>query len=168
LRLFVGLFPPAPVRADLRSALPPEAKLTPADRWHVTLIFLGEVADDRVPEVSAALSTVSSPRGIRLRLAGGGEFAGTGSTTLWAGVDGDTTGLTSLQQDLQRSLTKAGLPSDNRPYRPHLTVSYRASEEISTSLTGYTGPAWSVEEFVLVRSRHEDGGGYEHITRWPC
>jgi 2'-5' RNA ligase len=168
LRLFVGLFPPAEARADLRGALPPTAKLTRVDRWHITLVFLGEVAGNRLPEVSTALERVSAPRRIHLRLAGGGRFANARSTALWAGIQGDTADLTALRQDLRRSLTEAGLPSDSRPYRPHLTVAHSASEEVCTSLTDYTGPAWSVEEYVLVRSRYEEGGGYERVGGWPC
>jgi 2'-5' RNA ligase len=168
LRLFVGVFPPSSALADLRRGLPPKARLTPIDRWHLTLVFLGEVPEEHLPEVSAALAGVSSPRGIRLRLAGGGEFKNARSAALWAGVQGDLVKLSRLQQDLQAALAKASLSSDNRPYRPHLTVSYRDSEDVRNALEAYAGPSWSVDEYVLVRSHHEDGGGYDQLNSWPC
>jgi 2'-5' RNA ligase len=166
LRLFVAAFPPARALADLRAALPAQAKLTAMDRWHLTLVFLGELPDER--EVSTVLAGLSRPREIRLRLVGGGAFGNGRSTALWAGVEGDVQGLNELQQDLRGTLTAAGLLSDNRPYSPHVTVSYRDSEEVRASLTAYTGPTWSVDEYVLVRSRQEDGGGYDQLNSWPC
>jgi 2'-5' RNA ligase len=166
VRLFVGVFPPAAVRADLRRALPSGLKLTAVEQWHVTLAFLGEVPEERLSDVEQALDGVrtTSSRGIGLRLAGGGRFANGRSVALWAGVAGDLAGLSGLRADVCARL--AGYA--DRPFRPHLTIAYTRAGQALAALEGYAGPTWTVDEFVLVRSRYNEGGGYDHLRSWPC
>ena len=165
----MGIFPPDPVRADLRRVLPSGLKLTPVERWHVTLVFLGEVASERLDEVTHALDEIDdSPRRIEVRLAGGGRFGNGRSGAWWAGLTGDLGGLHALREDVRDSLTRAGVPSDERPFQPHLTVAYGRGGAVPEKLAGYSGPDWTVGEFALVHSRHAQGGGYETIRRWDC
>jgi 2'-5' RNA ligase len=84
--LFVAVFPPEEARADLRRHLTagPRAagqaarpvRLTPVERWHVTLAFLGEVDAARLPEIERAIAAVPPRASIALRIAGGGSFGG--------------------------------------------------------------------------------------------
>jgi RNA 2',3'-cyclic 3'-phosphodiesterase len=174
VRLFVGVFPPAEVRADLKRALPPGLRLTPRDRWHVTLAFLGDVAAERLGDVERSLGAVPPTGGLDLRLAGTGRFGKGRSTALWAGVSGDVAGLSRLHDRIRDALASADLPHDDRPFRPHLTVAYTRGGETAEvwwalqALETYAGPAWCAGEFVLVRSRLDEGGGYDHLTSWPC
>jgi RNA 2',3'-cyclic 3'-phosphodiesterase len=170
MRLFVGIFPPEDVRAELLRRLREAGgssgqavRLTPVDRWHLTLMFLGEVADGDLDAVEPAIShAVDGARGgLRLRLSGGGTFG----DVLWAGVDGDLDGLRRLHHELLGAFEAAGLPVDMRPLTPHLTVSYRG-KGLLQALRGYAGPEWTADEVVLVHSRHADGGGYETLRRW--
>ena len=157
------------MRADLRRGLPDGLKPTPVERWHVTLVFLGEVAAERLGVVEQALDEVgASPRRIEVRLAGGGRFENARSAALWVGLAGDLAGLHALQEDVRGSLARAGLPGDERPFQPHLTVAYTRSDPALEGLGSYSGPDWTVEEFALVRSRHDEGGGYEILRRWNC
>lgn len=174
MRLFVAIFPPDEVRADLRrrlaSALRRDrardrprspVRLTSADRWHITLAFLGEVAEERVADVSRALDSALPPPGkITLRLAGGGHFQ---QRALWAGVQGDAPALGDLHDRLAEVL---GL--EPGPLTPHLTVAYARDNAVLHALDGYAGPAWTVEEIVLVHSRHAEGGGYVRLRSWPA
>ena len=166
MRLFIGVFPPAEVLADLRGALPSGLKLTAVEQWHVTLAFLGEVPEERLSEVERALDCVSttSSRGIGLRLAGGGRFTNGRSVALWAGVAGDLAGLSGLRADICAGL--AG--HDDKPFRPHLTIAYARSGQAMAALESYAGPMWTVDEFVLVRSRYNEGGGYDRLRSWAC
>jgi 2'-5' RNA ligase len=172
LRLFVGVFPPDSVRADLRRVLPDGLKLTPIERWHVTLVFLGEVAAGRVGEVERALDGVAGsarePRRIAVRLAGAGRFGSGPSGALWVGLAGDLGGLHALQEDVRGALAGAGIRGDERPFRPHLTVSYARGGAVPEELASYSGPDWIMGEFALVRSRHDEGGGYDSLRQWSC
>ena len=155
MRLFVAVFPPAEVCWDLRHRLLAagrRVRLTPVERWHVTLAFLGEVADDQQPEIERALDQVSVPRGTELRLRGGGRFG----QALWAGVDGD---LARLHADVCAGL---GLPE--REFVPHLTVAYRDDPALRATLHDYAGPAWPLHDIALVRS--VPGEGYTTMRTW--
>ena len=66
VRLFVAAYPPEPVCAHLGEAVDAlaigraaaagvNARLAARDNWHVTLAFLGDVPDERRPEVDAAI-----------------------------------------------------------------------------------------------------------------
>jgi 2'-5' RNA ligase len=176
--LFVAVFPPAEARAHLRHRLAGAHsgkgsgvrpfRLTPMDRWHVTLAFLGEVAPPRLSEVERAVATVSPRDPITLRIAGGGSFGGRGrSGVLWAGLSGDVPALAEVHADLRDALVAADLPHDARPFTPHLTVAYAQDRDVRAALDGYAGPAWTADAMVLVHSRHAEGGGYHHVRNWP-
>jgi 2'-5' RNA ligase len=174
VRLFVGVFPPEDVVAALRREVTgavaragKRVRLTPVERWHITLAFLGEVGAERLPDVAEALGGVGSAGPITLRMSGGGSFGKGGSTVLWAGIDGDLAALGDLQGRIRRALVAGGLPHDQRPFAPHLTVAYANSAEVRTALIDYAGPTWTADEFVLVHSRHAAGGGYETVGAWP-
>ena len=141
---------------SLRAVLPADAVLTRPSKWHVTLVFLGEAPPD---EVSSVLSSLTPGGSFTLRLSGGGRFG----TAAWAGVAGDLEALTSLQGRVRSALSDSGHLSDIRPYRPHLTVSYRGDRAIRAALAGYQGSSWTVTEFALVESRD---GNYEQLRTW--
>jgi 2'-5' RNA ligase len=163
VRLFVAIFPPDVVRRDLhrRLAVSPNVRLTPVDRWHVTLAFLGEVGAERLPDVERALAAVTVPRGLELRLRGGGRFGTGRSSVLWAAVDGDLAGLHAA---VRLRLDDAGLPYDHRAFRPHLTVAYAHEPTVRGALDGYEGPSWTLDEIALVRSVPNEG--YTLLRTW--
>jgi len=169
--LFVAAFPPASVVSDLRKRLAESrddgrarraGRFTPADRWHITLLFIGEVDDSGRAGVERALERVPRAGKISLHLAGGGEFGRGRSAVLWAGVQGDLTALTDLHDAVADALG-----AEPRPFTPHLTVAYAGGGALRAALDGYVGPEWTVDEFALVRSHHPDGGGYETLNSWP-
>ncbi|KAA5831080.1 2'-5' RNA ligase family protein [Saccharopolyspora hirsuta] len=132
------------------------------DRWHLTLCFHGDDADqDEVTErldrrVARLLTTDPAPP--RLRLAGSGTFRG----VLWIGVEPAT-------DDDDRALRAAG--GDPHGYRAHLTIarwaSGRGDRELLPGLfTGYAGPWWESRELTVVRSDLREGGpAYRTVHR---
>jgi 2'-5' RNA ligase len=158
--LFVAVFPPLDDRQSLRRMLPSTARLTHVDKWHITLVFLGEVAGDHVEEITRILDGVTPPGHFDLTLAGGGRF----TAAVWAGVEGDLEKLAALRTSVHDALTKGGFPTDDRPFTPHLTVAYHADRGVRRILDGYVGNPWTVEEFALFRSQD---GTYEKLGAWP-
>src|SRR5690349_5466479 len=149
MRLFVAVYPPEQSAADLsslvetlalgrRAAEGANVKLSPVEHWHVTLAFLGEVDDGRLTDVVGALEgALASWRVERaalptLRLSGGGRFNQGPSTILWAGLHGDVASLTSLSSAVNTQLKRAGLPTDPKPFRPHLTLG-RPGDQLTTA-----------------------------------
>jgi RNA 2',3'-cyclic 3'-phosphodiesterase len=164
VRLFAGIYPPEEACAHLAahvrtlhvSSAGDAARLTSRAQWHVTLVFLGEVPDDRLPDVDAALRTSVGTEPLRLRIAGGGRFG----TILWAGLSGDVDRLTELGETARRELARARLPFDARPFRPHLTLARPGDrmdrlrvEADRAALDTYQGPEWPASHLRLMRSR---------------
>lgn len=162
MRLFVSLRPPADACASLAAAVA-GLRTTRVEQWHVTLAFLGEVAD-AAPLAGPLAEAASSSPPLGLRLAGGGFFRGPGA--LWAGLTGDVHGLHALAGAVRDACRQAGVHLEPRAYRPHLTVARRLRSDPGV-LTGYEGPAWRADEVELVRSRL--GGRVEHevLERFP-
>jgi 2'-5' RNA ligase len=179
MRLFVALVPPAEALAELAdavAALPetPRLRWTRPEQWHVTLAFLAEV-DDRtrealVPRLERVARRHPAPT---LALAGGGRFGG---QVLWTRVDGDSAALRRLADSVRAAARRCGLPTDPRPYRPHLTLG-RAGRPapdlapLATALNGFAGGAWSASDLHLVRSVLGAGPGgtarHETVASWP-
>ena len=116
MRLFVSLVPPQVVRAAL-PALPPGVRAAPPGQEHVTLAFLGDVADP-APVAAALDEVLAGAAAPRLRLEGAGAFG----TALWLGLGGDRERLRRLAGEVQDAVRRAGVALEPRPYRPHLTL----------------------------------------------
>jgi 2'-5' RNA ligase len=147
---------------------------TPPDRWHLTLLFLGAVPRALVPElVDAAGPAVDAAPAMRFRLAGGGRFGSVRHPQVaWAGLDGDVVPLTELARRLGVVAGGLGLPVENRPFRPHLTLGrWRPRQPADGSLTdrlaGYRGPEWPADEVRLWESRLGAPSRYELVATWP-
>lgn len=166
MRLFVALRLPAEVAdhadralAPVR-ALHPDLRWVPALRWHLTLAFYGDIADDKVPGVADMVERGLGRHGpLELRLAGAGRFS---RRALWLGVGGEVEGLRSLARDMT---------FDRSPFRAHLTVArLRGGVDAAPAvdeLAGYAGPAWVAETVHLVRSRLGPAPSYDDVATWP-
>jgi 2'-5' RNA ligase len=107
-------------------------------------------------------------------LAGGGRFGRGAFTVLWTGLDGDVEALRGLAGAARRSLKKARLPYDDRPWKPHLTIARpgdrldRAAVDADrAALADYRGPTWPAAEMVLMRSHLGPRPSYDKLAAWP-
>lgn len=166
MRLFAALRLPPHVVADAESALAqprvthPEIRWVPAQRWHLTLAFYGEIADGKVEGLMTKVDTrVRRASPMQLALRGSGQFA---RRALWLGVAGETAALRTLAMSLT---------VDRRPYLAHLTVARLRNGVDATpavaELAGYAGPSWVAGSVHLVRSRLGASPTYEDIGCWP-
>lgn len=161
MRTFVAVRPPAAAVDHLRAVLPswPSAP----ERWHLTLAFLGEVAEPHL--LAPGLAQACAGRApLALRLAGSGVFGRGGP--VWVGVDGDRPGLTSLAAAVAQACRDAGVDVEQRPYRPHLTVGRRGRPG-PAQLAAYAGPPWTATEVELVASRLGPTVEHRVLERFP-
>ncbi len=91
---------------------------------HLTLKFLGDVAVDRLDEITAALAeaTRKIPR-FCLAVAGLGVFPNPRRVRVaWVGVSGETDVLERLQLRVESVLVRLGFAAESRRFTPHLTL----------------------------------------------
>jgi 2'-5' RNA ligase len=191
VRAFVAVVPPAAALAELaeavaplRAAAPPGVRWVPADQWHLTLAFLGEVDDGALPDLTERLARAARrhpPMG--LAFGGAGRF---GDRVLWIRVHGagyvpdadggrGATELKRLATSVAAAARRSGISVDDRPYRPHLTLARgRPGTNLRQSVAAlreFDGSPWTADALHLVRSRLGAGPGgtavHEIIGTWP-
>ncbi|TKJ16614.1 2'-5' RNA ligase [Blastococcus sp. CCUG 61487] len=158
--------------APLRG-LPGAPRWSDAQRWHLTLLFLGAVPREQVPRLAnAAAAAVAAAPPLRLRLAGGGRFGSLRRPQVaWAGLAGDVAELTDLTARLAAAARSLDLPVEERPFRPHLTLGrwrprQPADGRLTDRLADYRGPDWPVREVRLLESR-PGPQPYDVVATWP-
>jgi 2'-5' RNA ligase len=154
-------------------AVPGGPHWTPPERWHLTLVFLGNVpAATLEPLVRAVAPVVAATPPMSLRLAGGGRFGSRRRPAVfWAGLDGDVPVLSDLAGRLAAAVRGVGLPVEERPFRAHLTLGrWRpgrpADGDLPERLAGFRGPLWPVTEVVLWRSHLGPAPRYDRVAAW--
>lgn len=176
MRLFVALPVAEGVRARLAAAVAPWReegeergwRFTRPEGWHVTLAFLGEVAEDRVAEAArVAADAAAGTGGVELHLGTVGHF---GRRVLTVGLPDRPEGrVAALGAAVQTALAEAELPLRPREVRPHLTLA-RARRRRRPVVPDLDLPAasWTVEAAVLYASHlHPEGARYEVVERLP-
>ena len=165
MRLFFALWPGDEVRARIARlgewvAARAGGRAVPPAKLHLTLCFLGDVADDRVrAALTAAGSVRRGPFGIAIDTIGSFRDA----RVAWAGPSRIPPGLAELQSSLESRLRAAGFELEPREFAAHATLARRIARTLP--LEAVTPIAWDVREFVLVRS--EAGrGSYTVMERW--
>ncbi len=110
----------------------------PGVRWvdprgiHLTLKFLGDVAVNRLDDITAALVEAAREiTPIQLEVGGLGVFPNPRRVRVaWVGISGEIDKLQQLQQRVELSLVKIGFPAESRRFTPHLTLA-RVREQVS-------------------------------------
>ena len=155
----MALRPPADAVAHLRDVLPrwPSAP----ERWHVTLAFLGEVADPG--PLGPLLQDACAGGPLDLRLAGSGHLRPQRSGVGRRG--GRRRRAAALAGAVARAARAGGVDVEQRSYRPHLTVGRRGPPDPAV-LAAYEGPSWTATEVELVRSHL--GRTVEHEVLERC
>jgi 2'-5' RNA ligase len=157
--LFIALTPPADVQRAVWEAFAPlrardlPVKWVPPEGVHLTLKFLGDVAEERREELIVALkSAVDGTHPIALAVKGAGAFPDFDRPRVfWAGVESDPA-LELLADGVERRFAPLGFPSEARAFRPHLTIGRAARNARPRDFSGLGALAGdlSVESAAVV------------------
>jgi 2'-5' RNA ligase len=177
-RLFVAVDVPDDVREYLVDRLQPWRQQLPgwrwADpvRWHLTLAFLGNVADSLRAELDDRLRRPAgrhAPFGVGL--GGLGAFSRPAkASVLWLGVTSGRQELQRLAGPVSAAARRAGVDVDDKPYRPHLTIGRRRTpvnvrDQIALG-TDLRAPTWMVASYVLYQSHLGPHPRHEPLERF--
>jgi 2'-5' RNA ligase len=127
MRLFVALDIDQAIRERIADFMNDLRPLAPAARWvtpdslHVTLKFIGEVPEAKVPGIKQRLARVTADS-FEVGFRGCGFFPTARSARVfWVGIEA-TRVLESLAAGVDDSLTVLGIKKEDRAYSPHLTL----------------------------------------------
>ncbi len=184
MRLFVAFTPPPGALAELEAAVArlrpdwPGLRWTGPDRWHVTVVFLGEVAESRLGQLTPRLARAAgrhAPHQVRIGSAGAFPAARK-ARVLWARIDGGPEalcGLSALADSVSAGARRAGAPppDEGRRYRPHLTLARtRRPEDVGplvAELADFSGSSFAADRIELIESRLAADQAYATIASWP-
>ena len=134
---------------------------------HLTLRFWGDLQPDAVPDVCEGLRRAAAASAPFLTAARGlGCFPNAARPrVLWMGLDDPELRLLTLRRRIDAALAALGLPTEKRPFRPHLTVARARREpgagELGTFLDSHKNKMFghvSVSHLDLIRSDLSDKG----------
>lgn len=123
MRLFVAIDLPDEVKrsvADICRGVT-GVRWLPSDQLHLTLRFIGEADDAVNAAIRRGLAGITSPP-FPLSLQGVGCFPSPRRPrVLWVGLSGGEP-LKRLQQKVEAAVVTAGIPAEERPFSPHITL----------------------------------------------
>jgi 2'-5' RNA ligase len=166
-RLFFALWPDEQTRQRLAEAADgfelPQGRRVPARNLHLTLVFLGnveEAVEARLVEEAAAVRA----RSFALEFDHGGAFRGAG--VAWLAPHECPPALSELVAQLRDLAARCGIATEDRPYRPHLTIARKLRRR--PKRTQFDPIRWQINSFCLVASTPgESGSEYAVRLRWP-
>jgi len=180
MRLFTGIDLPEEVRERLERLLMllrpcAHLKWSPVYNLHVTLKFIGEWAEEKLPELEAALRSVA-PRGpIHADVKGLGWYPNPHHPRVfWVGVHGGDT-LPALVKDVEAAIAPLGIAAEDRPFNAHLTLArikepapLQGLRSAIAQLESVEFGSFEVQRFFLFRSQPGSAGSiYTKLTEYP-
>jgi RNA 2',3'-cyclic 3'-phosphodiesterase len=181
LRLFWAVVPPPVVRARLSAAFarvpaalrPRGLREVSEANLHFTLHFLGSVAHAQRPQLEeAGRSVASASSTFSLTLGGLGAFPrAERAKVVWVGAQAGAAELCALAGQITDADVALGLPREERPFEPHLTLArLKVPAPVRELLGSLSLPALSfeVQALSLLRSHlSHEGARYEELARCP-
>jgi 2'-5' RNA ligase len=170
MRLFLGLPIPPELAQTLtrltRAIELPKGRCTAPENLHLTLVFLGEVAEPTLPHIERELSKLDFAP-FQLKLTSLNTFPRAG--VLVAEVE-PARPLLHLQAKIAASMARCGFAPEDRPYQPHITLArFRGPLRLSKSqhvLPASLQRSFSADTVNLYRSNPTPTGpNYEVVAK---
>ena len=180
VRSFVAVPLPGPLQERIFAAAGELARALPESgiKWsrkvenlHITVKFLGPVAEERLPEIGAALADALGgvPR-FAIALRGMGAFPSTRkASVVWAGVDDAARGLAAVAAVVEDVGERFGFARERREFTGHVTVGRSKGRGVDAraTLDAFAGRDFggtTVDEVHLYESRL-GGEGSTYVLR---
>jgi 2'-5' RNA ligase len=127
MRIFIGIDLDPEVRARISRFLEGVESFAPEARWvrpeslHITLKFIGEQTQEQVEAIAERLRRVEG-NAFEVRFAWHGYFpTAKAARVFWIGIQAPAQ-LARLAADIDSAVAELGVPREDRPYSPHLTL----------------------------------------------
>ena len=128
-RVFIGI----PIGHIIKSILPSLKSTIPSSRdiirWvppeniHLTLSFLGNIYDKEIPNIVQSLENCITSKYFKIKIESTGVFPSANfPKILWIGIGKGADDLTSLQQDIEISVSKFKGIYRKEKFMPHITI----------------------------------------------
>jgi 2'-5' RNA ligase len=193
MRIFIGIDLDDEIRAKIARFLDgvqgfaPDARWVHAESLHITLKFIGEQKSEQVQAISDRLRQVEG-RAIDIRLGGHGFFpTAKAPRVFWIAIQAGPE-LAALAASIDASVAELGIPREERPFSPHLTLARGGGGSGSPKWRKGDGPnstfavlekrlaamgdldfgTMTAREFILYQSQlSPKGSKYTKVQRFP-
>jgi RNA 2',3'-cyclic 3'-phosphodiesterase len=193
MRIFVALDIAGAIRERVTRFMEGVREFAPEARWvrpeslHLTLKFIGEKPDEAVEEIKHALAAISAGE-IEIGFRGYGFFPTVSAARVfWIGMEAGPQ-LGELANVIDNATSRLGVPREEHPFRPHLTLARggrgsgapswhkgdalnRGFQRLQEKLAKLPAPEFgtmTAHEFCLYQSQLMRGGSrYTKIARFP-
>jgi 2'-5' RNA ligase len=147
-------------------------RVVPPPNWHLTLRFLGDVAELDFDKLVYGMSNTDLGTSFSITFGKLGAFPRPErATVLWLGVKRGEEQLNQLARRVEEAVDNAGFPAEDRPFRAHLTLSrIRPTDNISQMLAQAieVDVKGRIDAVTLFRSHLGKGGAtYEQLEHFP-
>jgi len=166
-RVFFALWPDEQTQHIIHEAFrhTPQYKqsgrlLRPAS-YHVTLHFIGNIPEDRLPLLRQIGNNIRAP-GFYLTLDHYGHFSR--ARVMWMGVQSQSADLSQLHQQLGHALSESGIPVEQAPFIPH--ISLMRSLSLPGEFSQFEAIRFQVKEITLVESIMDGDSPYRILDRF--
>ena len=171
MRLFVAFDVPEETRRQLRSSIEDFTKICRGARFvrtegiHITLKFIGHVADSMVADIQTALSDVRRDKPLDVAFRHFGFFPNERHPRVFfVGIEAGK-GLAALAAEIDNRLAPLGIAKETRAFQPHLTLArFKTTEGLPelrkkiAALPTQDFGGGAVSEFHLYQSMLKSGG----------
>jgi 2'-5' RNA ligase len=195
MRIFIGIDLDSEVRARVSRFLEGVQGFAPDARWvrseslHITLKFIGEQRPERVEAITERLRRVEGSA-FEICSAGYGFFpTAKAPRVFWIGIQAGPQ-LAELAESIDVAVAEVGIPREDRPFSPHLTLARAGAGRTSGSPKWRKGDGpnaafavlekrlaamgdldfgkMTAGEFILYQSQLSPGGSkYTKLQRFP-
>lgn len=179
MRIFIGIKLDDAALDSIEKFLKPFKKIASPLKWtirenlHVTLKFIGEVPTEKYKQIEALLAEGDFNTGaIDLNITGCGKFGrGPDLNIFWVGLEKNPK-LEDMFNRIENTLAKAGIPKEDRPFKPHITVArnkktfnFKSFFELIEQNGSRLISPYSVTHFQLFESRLRPEGPIYSILK---
>ena len=195
MRIFIGIDLDREVRARIERFLEGVEGFAPDARWvrpeslHITLKFIGEQPPERVEAITERLRRVEGSA-FEIRAGGYGFFpTAKAPRVFWIGIHSGPQ-LAELAESIDVATAELGIPREDRPYSPHLTLAragagkrlgwakgrkadgpnaiFAVLEKRLTAIGELDFGTMTANEFILYQSQLSPAGSkYTKLHRFP-